>query len=64
MCDTCTFSDQYELTKENVNEAKNKNDDITDVIIENLTKIGDEAFDWFSGLLTVSISSSVESQVE
>ena len=44
ICDTCTFKDKPELTKLDVTKAMNKNKNITDVIIENITKIGDNAF--------------------
>ena len=44
ICDQYTFKDKTELTEPDVAKAMNKNKNITDVIIENITKIGDNAF--------------------
>ena len=58
--DEYTFSDRLELTKEDVKDAMKKHTNITDVIIENINKIGDGAFYYCEEIKSVSISSSVD----
>ena len=58
--DEYTFSDRLELTKEDVKDAMKKHTNITDVIIENINKIGYGAFYYCEEIKSVSISSSVD----
>ena len=59
VCDAITFEDIYMLTQKDVKEAMNKS--ITNVILKNITIIGENAFKNCEYMKSISIPSSVES---